>query len=168
MPFENFFPKGRFGKMGTHNRSIFVSGGPIITLNSGIEKAWLLRTPATPYVFFVYEFQASRNAQVDFYRSPTITDTGTLCICDNNNDNIDETPNLQVYYDPTYTSPGTHPFCTVLGTDGDPANNIPDVGGCYDRRRGRVLKRNTDYLLIFKSLADNNRVSHLFTFAEET
>lgn len=168
MPFENFFPKGRFGRSGESNRNIFVSSGPCFTLDADEEKVWLLRTPAEPYVFFVFEFQSSRNGEINNYRNPTITTPGALCVCDNNNDNIDDTPQLQVYHEPTYSDVGTNFFSVVVGTDGDPANNIPDVGGNYNRRRGRILRRDTDYLLSFKSLADNNRVSHLFTFAEES
>lgn len=167
MSFENFFPKGRFGRSGEANRNIFVSSGPSFTLDTDEEMIWLLRTPVDPYVFFVFEFQSSKNGEINFYRNPTLTILGTLCVCDNNNDNIEETPQLQVYHDPTYSDLGTNFFSSVVGTDGDPANNIPEVGGTYDRRRGRILRRDTDYLLSFKSLADLNRVSHLFTFAEE-
>ena len=167
MSFENFFPKGRFGKTGLHDRNIFVSSGPSFTLDTDEEMVWLLRTPAETYVFFVFEFQSSRNGEINQYRNPTITTPGTLCVCDNNNDNIDATPELQVYHGPAYSATGDNFFSVVLGTDGDPANNIPDVGGTYDRRRGRILRLDTDYLLSFKSLSDDNRVSHLFTFAEE-
>lgn len=167
MPFENFFPKGRFGKMGAQNRSIFVSSGPGFMLDTDEQMVWLLRTPVNPYIFFVFEFQSSLNGSITFYKNPTITTTGTLCDCDNNNDNIDETPQLQVYHDPTYSATGDTVFSVVVGTDGNPANNVPNVGGTYGRQRGRILKRDTDYLLSYKSLADNNRVSHLFTFAEE-
>lgn len=166
MVFDNFFPRGRFGKAGETNFDIFVAGGDIHTLDTDEEFAWLVRTPVDPYIHFVFEFQASKNGEIRFYKEPTVSAVGTPCPCDNNNDNIEATPELLIYGQPTVTGTGTCFFAAVIGTDSTAV--VQPSGGKYDRLRKRVLKRDTDYLLIFKSLTDGNRMSHLFTFAEES
>lgn len=165
MPFDNFFPKGRFGKSGACDFDIFVAGGDIHVLDTNEEFKWLIRTPVETYIHFVFEFQASKNGEIRFYKEPTVSALGTQCSCDNNNDNIETTPELLLYKQPTVTGMGTCFFSAVIGTDSTAV--VQPSGGKYDRLRKRILKRDTDYLLSFKSLSDSNRMSHLFTFAEE-
>lgn len=165
MSFDNFIPRGRFGKVGAENFALYVNSGPVVELDNTDQFIWLLRTPVEPYIHFVFEFQSSKNGEIIFTRNPIITDVGTSCECDNNNDNIDAACQMQIYHQPTYSNIGDVFFSAVIGTDSTAV--VQPTGGKYERERKRVLKRDTDYILGYRSLADGNRMSHLFTFAEE-
>jgi hypothetical protein len=159
------YSSGRFGLYAEKEKCIFLSNGPIFILDNAEKKYFLVRTPITKYIHFGFAVESSKSSEARLYKEPTITTTGTVEDIECNNDNYSTAPQTLIYSDPTYSDIGNNELTAVIGSD-DPSV-VGALGGSYEMKRPRILKQNSDYIVEFESMGNDNRFSHIFYFIEE-
>ncbi len=125
-------------------------------VDTGAPKYYLLRTPDTTMrMHFLYVGSASAAGLFEFFEEPTITDDGTELDAVNNERNSDNTADFDVFVGPTVTDDGARLAVGLVGG----GRGIGATGGVSVRHNELVLRQNTDYLVKFTTIADNNRVT---------
>ena len=95
------------------------------------------------------EFQKG-NIRITLYESPTLTADGTLLTTHRNmNRNYSDNSDMLLYDTPVFTSEGTFVASTFSPLTGS-GNNINSAQSAI--AGGRVLKKNTDYLIVIENL----------------
>jgi hypothetical protein len=99
------------------------------------------------------------------YRTPTVTGVGTAIPIYNQNDDSTIDPLLTVFVGPTTTANGTQCFEPSVIVGG--ANIVTKSTASIGDKANRILKANTDYLVIITAAADNELLSYSTEFIED-
>jgi len=101
------------------------------------------------------------NVRFTLFEGPTITDNGTPITPTNSNFESTNAAELQTFLNPSVSANGTAKASAFLPLTGGGANVTPSSGGIAG---GRVLKRNTTYLILIENEDVNTGVDYDVTF----
>jgi hypothetical protein len=105
------------------------------------------------------------SVKLELYRSPTVTAAGTEIAGYNNNEDSSNTISAKGYHTPTTTANGTlcAPPRRALGS----AQGASSSGSSLSGGSERILKANTDYLVIITTDTDNTKYTYYLEGYEE-
>lgn len=120
---------------------------------SAINQDCLIRTPASKYIHFIFDFNASRNGSLYFYENVSVSavSVATQLSINNSNRGSSNTSLLSTYIWPSISAVSTGILLTnyTMGSDSTPLGH--NVVLEYARANEYVLKQNEDYLIRFNA-----------------
>ena len=122
-------------------------------------KYYLIKAPDTETrIHYVFNIKSGLNGTVEFFRSPTVTSSGTTLTTYNNDDNSPNTAELLIFEDPTISSTGTaRKLVNIIGSDS--VSPILSSGGVTSRANEHVLGQGLYYLIAYTPESTNQRIS---------
>jgi hypothetical protein len=134
--------------------SIDVDG--TIPLSSSISLLGRVQSKEVHFHILEGAFQKG-DIRISLYETPTLTTDGTpLTTFRNMNRNFSDTGDMLLFGTPTFSSSGLKVSSSFSPLTGGGANTQPSSTGIAG---GRVLKKNTDYLIVIENL-DNSACSY--------
>jgi len=118
------------------------------------DKYLLVRSPnSTTRIHFTFNSVSALAGTIFFYEDPATSSTGTLLTTYNNDRNSTSLASLEIFEDPGVISDGTNILVNIMAADAKKS------GGATKRGDEFILKQNTDYLIRYDTVADNNRIT---------
>ena len=117
-------------------------------------KWWLVYAAASGYSHLLPFAYATANGLFEIFEGVEVSASGNQITPFNNNRNSSNTPNTEVYADPTITASGVRLTVAIIGTDKGPAK-----AGGVSRESEIVLKSDTLYGFKFTAGSDNTGVT---------
>ena len=122
-------------------------------------KYYLIKAPDTSTrIHYVFNIRSGLNGTIEFFRSPTVTSSGTTLMTYNNDDNSSNTAELLIFEDPTISSTGTaRKLVNIIGSDS--VSPIGSSGGVTSRSNEHILGQGLYYLIAYTPESNNQRIS---------
>jgi len=122
-------------------------------------KYYLIKAPDTSKrIHYVFNIRSGLNGTIEFFRSPTVTSSGTTLTTYNNDDNSSNTAELLIFEDPTISSTGAaRKLVNIIGSDS--VSPIGSSGGVTSRSNEHILGQGLYYLIAYTPESNNQRIS---------
>jgi len=129
-------------------------------------KYFLIKAPDTATrIHYLFNMRSSLNGTVEFFRSPTFTDSGTTLTAYNNDDNSTNEASLLLWEDPTITDTGpARKLVNIIGSDG--LNPNGSQGGFTNRSNEEILGQGLYYLIVYTPESSNQRINKCSSWYE--
>lgn len=124
------------------------------TLGSGAKIQMIINTPDTGFVHFLCLHRSSGEANIELWRSPTVSALGTALTVSNNNDLFGDNSGVEFTHTPTISNAGT-----PLPGHYDHFGQGQTTGGASRGDSEVVLRQSTLYLINATSEAASNDVT---------